>query len=195
MERSKKMKNLLMLFLFAGAMFTAGAAEEIRDLKLNEWFTWKSPKNRAKFVRSKANAQYPQGAVRFDVAPGEGRYAATTYGNEKISAGDKFKFIITVKFSEDVNSDVKVGISLNGKNAKRDWYKDYARQVRPAVTAAFAVAPGKESTAEVEVDLAKYKLPEIVTICPFVSVSDLKSGSVTVTKCQMIVTSPEAAGK
>ena len=181
-----------MFFVFAGAMFAAGAAEEIRNPKLNNWYTWKGKTSRGKYVRVRPNAEFPQGAVRFDVDPGNGKYSASTYGNEKISPNQKFKFIVTVKFSDDVNSDVAVGLSLNGKIAGGNWYKDYGKQVRPAVTAKFAAAPGKEVAAEVEVDLAKYKLPDIVLISPFVSVSNLKTGSVTVTRCQMVVTTPEA---
>ena len=78
------MKNLLMLFLFASTIFVTGA-EEVYTPKLNGWFTWKASKSRAKFIRTKPNAQYPHGMVRFEAVPGSGKYAASTYGNEKIT--------------------------------------------------------------------------------------------------------------
>ena len=174
-----------MLFLFASTIFVTGA-EEVYTPKLNGWFTWKASKSRAKFIRTKPNAQYPHGMVRFEAVPGSGKYAASTYGNEKITPDKAVKIIVTVKFSEDVNKDVKVGLSLNGKIADGKWYAAFGKQVRPPLKAQFAVTPGKESKAMLELDLTKYDLPQLAMLSPFVSVNDLESGSVSVVKCEFI---------
>ena len=162
------------------------AAEEVRSPKINNWYTWKNKGSRGKLVRQKPNAQYPQGAVRFDVAPGEGKYAASTYGNEKVTPDKAVKIIVTVMFSGDVNKNVKVTLSLNGKIADGNWYSAFGKQIRPPVKAQFAVTPGKESQAQLELDLTRYNLPQLAMLTPFVSVSDLERGSVAVTGFKFI---------
>lgn len=187
------MKKLLTICLLAVLALAVNAAEETRLSKINAWFTWKGKNYKGKVIRQRPSKEFPHGVARFVTVPGEQKYSMCTYGNEDIAFNSKVKIVVTVKYSADVNSDVEVTLSLKGKDAANGWYAPFAKQVKPARVAKFAVEPGKEVKAEVEVDLGAYKLPGMKKICPFISAANLKSGQVEVVKAELVINKPDAA--
>ena len=184
------MKFMSKKWIFAltmGAALFCSAAEQQLFPKLNVWYTWKNKGMLGKIAKKAPSQQLPQGEIAFLPESGSGQYNCCAYGNEKISLDRAYRLTITLRISPDVNPDATATLSLSAKKAGHAWYSAvWGKTVKPSPKAEFTIQPGTDQSASVEVDLAKYpQLTEMVYLCPFVSVKNLKSGSIRVVRFEL----------
>ena len=158
------------------AAFLSASAAPVKNIY--GWSTWQRKGDGGKFERIKPTADLPQGAMKFLPDPEKKRYNIVWYGALKAAPTDRMRFIYTFRSSAETNAGAVVTLKVNARNRSGAWYN---QPLKDHATATVAVEPGKTQEIALEVDLSKYEVPEIKTVCPMIGLTDLTSGEVTFT--------------
>ena len=162
-----------MIFTVIAAALTATA---VPQPKLHGWNTWQRPNCGGKFERIRPSAELPQGAMKFLPDPEKKRYSIQWYRMLPVSSTDHLRFIFTFRSAPETNSGVTIVLKMRAKNQSGAWCNTSFDEHQSVV-----VEPGKTQTIELEIDLRKHEIPDIKSLCPMVTLSNLTAGDVTFT--------------
>ncbi len=168
------MKRVLFLLLAWGTAALVAAPVPMKGI--HGWNTWKRADDGGAFERVKPDEKHPQGAFRFVADSTAKRYSLQAYGHDA-ARPDQFKrYTVKLTVSPDASAETVVNFLLKAKNKSGSWYN----VVKPPITQSLNVVPGTAQQITLEIDLKKFDAPEIAQICPLITVSGLKTGSILI---------------
>ena len=169
-------KSAMLAALALCTMLTTAA--EPTPKSIPGWNTWKRPDEGGKFERVKPSAEQPQGAMKFLPDPDKKQYRIQWYRALPAAQTDHLRVVFTFQSAPDTNANVTVTLKMQAQKQGGAWYNQPLKALAPV---SVTVEPGKTQEIALEVDLSKYELPEMKSICPMIAVHNLTAGSVTFT--------------
>ena len=173
-----KMKMTRKTTLLGIILCLAVMAEDPTPLvkNIHGWNTWQRPDSGGKFERIAPSDELPQGAMKFLPDQDKDKYFIQWYKPFPVKPIDHLRFVFTFKSDEATNSDVAISLSLKARNQAKAWCKKPLASPQKAT-----IEPGKVQELAIEVNLPEQDIPDIATLSPMITVTNLKTGSITFT--------------
>ena len=162
-------------FWLFGAALVLGQQLSAATMKnVHGWNTWQRPDEGGRIERIKPSGTQG-GMLKFLPDPDKKRYSMHVYGHDPAKPNQKKRYTVKLECSPDLNPGVTLTFLLKAK-AGNSWYNVLPKSLSTSLVA----VPGAPQQMTLEVDLKPLKAEKITYLVPYLTVSGLAAGSVTV---------------